>query len=321
MRDLKIYKYSLNVAPTGMLKSGVKSGYIIHISLDSKEGFGEISPLNGFSEESLNEALFDLVNNAKYFLGNQDFNFKTNSVAFGFSMALAEVLNGPLEASKFITTPLLESSENVIFDRDLNLKNYQDFSLKLKIGRGDRDKDLELIRSLITKYPNIKLRLDSNSKFSMLDFLKDYRGILDFSKNIEYLEEPCFSIEESVKLSKCFDIPIAADESFIKDPYKVFDNLKNVKYFILKPTLLGNIFDLTNNIKKYDSLGVKSVFSSSLESSLALTQLNFFAQKYTKLIPGLGTSHLYNKDLIRSIRSSVDCSSFDDKDIFEEIIL
>ncbi len=70
---------------------------------------------------------------------------------------------------------------------------------------------------------------------------------------------------------------------------------------VIKPTLIGSIQRCTELINQAHSLGLKAVISSSIESSLGLSQLARIAQQYTpNVTPGLDTLDLMEYQVLRA---------------------
>ena len=65
---------------------------------------------------------------------------------------------------------------------------------------------------------------------------------------------------------------------------------RHLSAVVIKPTLIGSIQRCAELINQAHSLGLKAVISSSIESSLGLSQLARIAQQYTpNVTPGLDT--------------------------------
>ncbi len=58
----------------------------------------------------------------------------------------------------------------------------------------------------------------------------------------------------------------------------------NLTAIIIKPTLVGSLEKCVNLIQQAQKQGLVAVISSSLESSLGLTQLARIAQQYTQTV-------------------------------------
>ena len=75
---------------------------------------------------------------------------------------------------------------------------------------------------------------------------------------------------------------------------------ENLNAIVLKPTLIGSLNKCINLIKQAHQLGLNAVISSSIESTLGLSQLARIAQQYTpNMAPGLDTANLMQHQLIR----------------------
>ena len=69
---------------------------------------------------------------------------------------------------------------------------------------------------------------------------------------------------------------------------------------MIKPTLIGSIERCVALINQARALGLNAVLSSSIESSLGLTQLARLAQQYTpNVTPGLDTLDLMAYQVLR----------------------
>lgn len=97
---------------------------------------------------------------------------------------------------------------------------------------------------------------------------------------------------------------IAWDET-VREPNFVVKKEQNLTAIIIKPTLTGSLPKCVKLIEQAHSLGLKAVISSSLESSLGLTQLARIAYQYTpNSLPGLDTLNLMQHQLLRAWQGS-----------------
>lgn len=116
---------------------------------------------------------------------------------------------------------------------------------------------------------------------------------------IEYLEQPCGSLEECAALRERINIDIAVDESIrLQGAEADIDQIrKSADVVVLKPIPLGGLLPTK---RLFDSLQMPVVISSSLDTSVGLS---FVAQVASHLAPeathGLGTGFLFKEDLTR----------------------
>ncbi len=96
-------------------------------------------------------------------------------------------------------------------------------------------------------------------------------------------------------------IAIAWDETLqhsVRKPDFKLDDFNGVKTIIIKPTLIGSVQLCISLINRAKELGIKAVISSSIESSLGLTQLARLAKwQLPEEVPGLDTIGLFTEQL------------------------
>ena len=84
----------------------------------------------------------------------------------------------------------------------------------------------------------------------------------------------------------------------MRSPEFDLSDLTGVKAVVIKPTLIGSVERCVAIIERAQQLGIKPVLSSSIESSLGLTQIARLAQQYLpNEVPGLDTIGLYQQQL------------------------
>ena len=127
---------------------------------------------------------------------------------------------------------------------------------------------------------------------------------LKSNRNIEnvfnFLEEPCKTQALSREFAAQTDIAIAWDES-VREPNFCLEKEPHLSAVVIKPTLIGSIQRCAELINQAHLLGLKAVISSSIESSLGLSQLARIAQQYTpNVTPGLDTLDLMEYQVLRT---------------------
>ncbi|GAK85029.1 O-succinylbenzoate synthase [Vibrio ponticus] len=84
----------------------------------------------------------------------------------------------------------------------------------------------------------------------------------------------------------------------MRKPDFKLDDFNGVKTIIIKPTLIGSIQLCLELIARAKELGIKTVISSSIESSIGLTQLARIAKwQLPDEVPGLDTIGLFTEQL------------------------
>jgi O-succinylbenzoate synthase len=121
----------------------------------------------------------------------------------------------------------------------------------------------------------------------------------DYRARIAFLEEPCKTREDSLAFARETGITIAWDESLRDEDFR-FEAQEGVGAVVIKPTLTGSLQKVQQQVAAAKALGLTVVISSSIESSLGLTQLARIAAWLTPgTLPGLDTLHLMKAQLLR----------------------
>ena len=165
-------------------------------------------------------------------------------------------------------------------------------SFKVKVGV-NRAEDLERVDVIRGLRPDAKIRVDVNGLWSV-DQAEDF---LTSVGEVEYVEQPCVSLEELRELKKRVSVKIVGDEILRKaeDPFDI--NLDGaVDYLMLKVQPLGGI-ERAHALAKHHKIPV--VVSSALESAVGINYGLTLAASFEdmKFDCGLGTGSLLAKDV------------------------
>jgi len=151
---------------------------------------------------------------------------------------------------------------------------------------------------------NGKIRVDANGGWGLDEACRAVKELSRFG--LEYVEQPCRSVEELAALRRRVDVKIAADESIRKadDPYRV-KQMEAADVAILKVQPLGGVSPC---LRLAEELGMDVVVSSALETSVgiragialaaALPELNYAC--------GLNTVPLLSQDVVTDPLVAVD---------------
>ncbi len=307
MRKAKIYRYCLPMDSGVILRDNKlteRIGYIVELSEDGQIGQGEVAPLVGFSIESTDEAGLQLQDQVERWVAGLpiDYSNMYPSVAFGLSMAQLELSGEIPHEGKYQAAPLCIGDPDDLIPK-LNAMEGEKVA-KVKVGLYEPIRDGMLVNLFLESIPQLTLRLDANRAWTpekAQQFAKYVTPSL--RQRISFLEEPCRSPGHSLSFAINTGIAIAWDEtlqeSVRREDFRLED-LTGVKAIIIKPTLIGSVGFCIKLIEKAKSLGMKAVISSSIESSLGLTQLARFAQwQLPDEVPGLDTIDLFKAQLER----------------------
>jgi O-succinylbenzoate synthase len=165
-------------------------------------------------------------------------------------------------------------------------------SFKIKVG-DDTELDLARIQQVRSLCPDSAIRVDVNGAWSV----DEATSFLQSAGEIEYIEQPCATIEELRELKKRTDIKIVGDEILRKsvDPFAL-DLNGAVDILMLKVQPLGGI-KRTHALINHHKLPV--VVSSALESAIGIDYGLALAGSIEKLEYGCGlaTGSLLSQDV------------------------
>ncbi|HEY5717283.1 MAG TPA: o-succinylbenzoate synthase, partial [Motiliproteus sp.] len=190
---------------------GERSGLLLRLSERGadgawREGVGEAAPLPGFSPETLAQCQQALIAAAeRWQQGASPLSASDPlppSAAFGWDCALAELQQGPLLWPASATSdpyPLLDGEPAALLHRWQQWPAPRPALIKLKLGRRDSATEAALIRTLLQHTPTLRLRLDANRAWSLAE-ASAFCAVLTPSERqqIDYLEEPCHHLAESL---------------------------------------------------------------------------------------------------------------------------
>ena len=176
--------------------------------------------------------------------------------------------------------------------------------VKLKIGAIDFNSELELLKSIRSRYgkDEIELRVDANGAFLpseamfKLDRLSRY--------DIHSIEQPIRQGQwrEMARLCARTPVPIALDEELIgvNDAGQKRELLEAIRprYIILKPALAGGFSGTEEWIRLAEVRGIGWWVTSALESNIGLSALAQWTYGLQNPMPqGLGTGLLYTNNI------------------------
>ncbi len=144
--------------------------------------------------------------------------------------------------------------------------------------------------------PSGHVRVDANGGWSVDEAVEAVRR-LDAVGSLEYVEQPCSSVEDLAAVRRRVDVPVAADESIRRatDPYRVRD-LEAADVAVLKVQPLGGVRAC---LRVAEEIGLPVVVSSAVESSVGLAAGVALAAALPELpfACGLGTTSLLDGDV------------------------
>jgi O-succinylbenzoate synthase len=155
---------------------------------------------------------------------------------------------------------------------------------------------LEAVRDAIG--PDGQVRIDVNGLWDVDTATSAIRVLDHAAGRLEYVEQPCASVEELAAVRRAVDVPIAADESIRRaaDPYRVRD-LEAADVAVLKVQPLGGVRAC---LRIAEDIGLPVVVSSALETSVGIAAGVALAAALPELpyACGLATVQLLESDIV-----------------------
>ncbi|WP_288764696.1 o-succinylbenzoate synthase [uncultured Enterobacter sp.] len=302
MRRAQVYRWQIPMDAGVVLRERrlkTRDGFFVHLQQDEQEGWGEISPLPGFSLESLDEAQSALLTWVKAWReGANPALPDAPSAAFGISCALAELDGSLPEEANYRAAPLCTGDPDELFALLAAMPGEK--VAKIKVGLYEAVRDGMVANLLLEAIPDLHLRLDANRAWTPLKALQFAKYVKPaYRSRIAFLEEPCKTRDDSRAFARETGIAIAWDESLREDDFE-FVAEPGVSAVVIKPTLTGSLAKVREQVSAAQALGLTAVISSSIESSLGLTQLARIAAWLTPdTVPGLDTLNLMQAQLLR----------------------
>jgi len=165
-------------------------------------------------------------------------------------------------------------------------------TFKVKVGSNAHE-DIARINTIRSLRPGAKIRIDANGLLSVDQAV----SLLQLVGEIEYIEQPCATLEELRELKKRIDVKIVGDEVLrkAKDPFAV-DLAGAIDYLMLKVQPLGGI-SRAHRLAEHHKLPV--VVSSALESAVGINYGLILAASFEDMTfdCGLGTGSLLAKNV------------------------
>lgn len=176
-------------------------------------------------------------------------------------------------------------------------------TLKIKLSGEKIDEEINALKQIWEKIQDIKFRIDFNGELSVdkaIEFVNKLTGL-----PIEYLEQPCKTLEENKALKQSIKLPIAIDENFrlykdsLEDSF-INEILEIADYLIVKVIPLGGISRFLKLKESVFPRFNRIVISGSMDTSVGLylsTLAQSIIESQTDLVAGVGTGLLLKNDV------------------------
>ena len=173
---------------------------------------------------------------------------------------------------------------------------------KVKVaGAGTTERDdearVEAVRDVLG--PGGRIRVDANGAWDVDTAVRLIRALDRAAGELEYVEQPCPTVEELAAVRRRVDVPVAADESIrrAEDPLRLA-RLEAADIAVLKVQPLGGVRAC---VRIAEQIGLPVVVSSALETSVGIAAGVALAAALPELpyACGLATVQLLNGDVVQ----------------------
>ncbi|MGB3681294.1 MAG: o-succinylbenzoate synthase [Rubrobacteraceae bacterium] len=311
LAGFSIYRYTLpfnEPVTLGGARFESREGLLLELKdAAGAKGWGETSPLPGFSRESLEEAGHRLYELATYFVKNagplenplskglfseglKDTRMPP-SVRFGLELAvlnlyaasqgktLPEVFSGE-PGTTVALNGLLAGSRDRVLEEARRMQKAGYAAVKLKVGSRNVREDVETVRAVSEVLgEGVDLRLDANRAWNFEEAVEFCRATVEY--RYEYLEEPLAEpFAEPLagrarlrRLAEDYGVPVALDESLVGMEPGELRGHGYARAAVLKPTLLGGVSRALRLAREARRGGILPVISSAYETGVGTSAL------------------------------------------------
>lgn len=151
---------------------------------------------------------------------------------------------------------------------------------------------LDTAMSTATGTASGTIRIDVNGAWTPEHAIRMLRRLQAYG--LEYVEQPCATLDDITAVRRAVDVPIAADES-IRRADEVTDLRGKVDVAILKAGPLGGV---ARSLRIAEQVGIDVVVSGSLDSAVGLGPGIALAAALPERAAGLGTGALLAADVV-----------------------
>jgi O-succinylbenzoate synthase len=324
----RLYRYHLPLSEPLQSKGTTlrhREGLLVELASDrGAVGWGEASPLPGFSRENLDEAAEQLRGLATELMGRRvttetlesegsfarelDLLAPSPSVRFGLELALWNLyaahqgkslpkLMTPYSRTTVPVNALISGPPERALEEARRMRAAGYEAVKVKVGGRSVEEDVELVYALCKVLgDDVSVRLDANRAWSFEEASIFARGAANL--RFEYVEEPLADPSRLSSLVRDYGVPVALDESLAGMPPLALQDHEYARAVVLKPTLLGGISATLRLANRARELGITPVISSAYETGVGTSALVALAAGVGEVPAGLDTYRRLAHDVL-----------------------
>ena len=292
-----------------------RKGWLLKLQNESDNYYAEASPLQGHSPESWEDvkSFLDGFSLSMHLRKNSADLERLPSLRFALSFLLDPNWKKPGTFPVRTAVVLGISKDSYQLRAQISKAIENGYStIKLKVNSRNLMEICEITTALVhfSGY-KFRIRLDANLLLTAADLenLESYwQCTPSFRECLEFIEEPMSKFWQS-EIRQEVHFPVAADESLSQPDLAefLFSPTQAPDYFVIKPSLVGDLCEIQGLIDKIGSLKKRWLFSSLLESEPGQRQLLQLSSLFpTRFDQGFGIQALF-EDSFLQCRAEWDC--------------
>jgi o-succinylbenzoate synthase len=293
----------------------VRRGFVVSGRIDGHVGVGEATPLPAWTEPydacrraldlvddlgaALSAGILDDAPAARHAVAGALFDARARTDG----VSLARFLAGdraPVADRVPVNATVGDASvdETAAAVRDAVESGYG--CVKLKVGVGGVDRDVDRLRAARDAAPAIRLRADANGAWAREDAAAFVRGVADHGIDLDYVEQPLAAdrVTEHAALRAGSPVRVAVDESLAHAAVDELLAAGAADVLVLKPMALGGPARTLAVAERAAEAGVESVVTTTVDAAVArTTALHVAAALGDPPACGLATGELLERDV------------------------
>lgn len=320
---LKLEPYELGMRST-FLTSAIsvreRRGTLVRLAEQDRVGWGDVCPMPGWSQHSLEELSGELrlaadrlrVDLVPDVLDTLDAFPEARAGLAGAvadlfaqqaGVALCRHLNPDASLSVPVHSTVTEPIAANIWGPALAAVIEGITTLKIKVGGRDLSQDIDRVAAVREAVgPAIAIRLDANGGWDSRTAHRALDALATF--DIEFCEEPVSGIEEIARVAASSPISLAVDESARSlDGVQAALDHETIKVFVIKPQAIGGPDLAMRACRLIEAADATPVITSMVDSAVGVAQAaHVAAAAATTVAHGLATSSMIFRDVASPLK-------------------
>ncbi len=169
-------------------------------------------------------------------------------------------------------------------------------TIKLKVGASDPVTDIERIRAVRRSAPDVSLRLDANQGWDRTTATDVLRQVVE--EDIAWCEEPTEVLDEFGSIESASGVRVAVDESIVSDTDLRHALAMGLSVVVIKPQAVGGPDRAAASAALAMDSGATVVFTSFMDSAVGVSHALAVASAFgSPVAHGLATTGLLASDV------------------------